>query len=190
MEYLYHGSITEGITELEACSKSHDSEDNIVYLTGSIPYALFYIWDETHNHTPVKHVTGWVKNGIAFYEEQFPDQLKTFYKGVSGYLYYIPKNSDFSMAKERDHMYSSTKNVKIGHVVFVPDVYEELLKYEALGELKILRYNEQSEKRQQELIDMIRDFILQSNFFHDQPVQAEFMKRYFTKSWEKATQNK
>ena len=37
---------------------------------------------------------------------------------------------------------------------------------------------------------MIRDFILQSNFFHDQPVQSEFMKRYFTKSWEKATQNK
>ncbi len=190
MEYLYHGSITEGIIELEACSKSHDSEDNIVYLTGCIPYALFYIWDKAHNHTPVKHVTGWVKNGIAYYEEQFPDQLKTFYKGVSGYLYCIPKSSDIFMVKEREHMYFSRKNIKTDHAVLIPDVYEELLNYEALGQLKLLRYNEQSENRQQELTDIIKNFILQSDFFRDQPVQAEFMKRYFAKSWEKAAKNK
>lgn len=45
MDYVYHGSSVAGITALEARSKLHGSNDNIVYLTGNIPYALMYIWD-------------------------------------------------------------------------------------------------------------------------------------------------
>ena len=41
--------------------------------------------------SPVKYVTGWVRHGIAYYEERFPHQLERFYRGASGWLYRTPK---------------------------------------------------------------------------------------------------
>ena len=76
LKYFYHGSCTPGITQLKAFSKLHHTEDNVVYLTDNIPYALLYLWNEEHNGCSAKHVTGWTKNNTAYYEEQFPDQLK------------------------------------------------------------------------------------------------------------------
>lgn len=185
-EYLYHGSVYSGITELEAHSKLHNTDKKVVYLTDNIPYALYYIWDEEHNGYSRKHVTGWIKNGVAYYEEQFPDQLKTFYKGVSGYLYCIFKNSDIQSVENRECMYYSLENTVVAKVDYIPDVYEELLKYEASGKFKVLRYNEQSEKRQDELIDLITTGIVKSNFLKDNEAKAQFMRKYFVKAWEKA----
>lgn len=186
MEYLYHGSNYSRITELEARSKLHNMDKKVVYLTDNIPYALYYIWDEEHNGYSGKHVTGWIKNGVAYYEEQFPDQLKTFYKGVSGYLYCISKNSNTKSVENRECMYYSLKNTVVVKVDYIIDVYEELLKYEASGKLKVLRYNEQSEKRQDELIDFVAIGIVKSDFFKDNETKAQFMKKHFAKAWEKA----
>ncbi len=94
MDYLYHGSIISGIKYIKPNSRLHGSDKEVVYLTDNIPYALFYIWDKEHNHYSGKHVTAWIKDGTAYYEEQFPNQLKTFYKGVSGYLYVSAFTSD------------------------------------------------------------------------------------------------
>ncbi len=89
--YFYHGSISSNITELKALSLLHDENKKVLYLTDNIPYALFYIWDGKHNNYDRKFVTGWIKNGITYYEELFPMQLEIFYKGVSGYLYCVKK---------------------------------------------------------------------------------------------------
>lgn len=185
-EYLYHGSECIGITELEPRSKLHNTDKKVLYLTDNIPYALYYIWDEKHNGYNEKHVTGWINNGIAYYEEQFPDQLKTFYKGVSGYLYYTFKNSDIQFVEKRKGLYYSLKNTVVAKVIYILDVYEELLKYEASGKLKILRYKEQSERRQQELVDLIATDIVKANFFKDNGAKAQFMKKHFVKAWERA----
>ena len=99
MKYFYHGSICAGIEQLDARSRLHNTGEKVVYLTDNIPYALFYIWDEQRNEYSGKYVTGWMRDGVAWYEEQFPEQLKTFYKGVSGYLYCIADNSNiFSLS--------------------------------------------------------------------------------------------
>lgn len=185
-EYLYHGSDYSGIKELEARSKLHNSEKKVLYLTDNIPYALYYIWDEEHNGYSGKHVTGWIKNGVAYYEEQFPDQLKTFYKGVSGYLYCISKNSDIQSVEDRKCMYYSLENTVVAKVDYILDVYEELLKYESLGKFKVLRYNEQSKKRQNELIGFVSTVIVKSEFFKDNESKAKFMKKHFVRAWEKA----
>lgn len=42
-EYVYHGSSVPHIEVLETRSKLHGTNEHIVYLTGSIPYALIYI---------------------------------------------------------------------------------------------------------------------------------------------------
>lgn len=185
-EYLYHGSSYSGIKELEPRSKLHNTNKKVVYLTDNIPYALYYIWDEEYNGYSGKHVTGWIKNGVAYYEEQFPDQLKTFYKGVSGYLYCISKNSDIQSVEHRECMYYSLENTIVAKVDYIFDVYEELLKYEELGKIKVFRYNEQSEKRKDELIELIATGIVKSDFFKNNEAEAKFMKKHFIKAWEKA----
>lgn len=183
MKKFYHGSIVPEITKLEARSKLHNSEEKVVYLTDNVPYALFYIWDEKHNGFDSKHVTGWIKNGIAYYEEQFLDQLKTFYEGVSGYLYRIDDNYDIRQMENRDNMFFSINNVIVSEAVQIIDVYEELLKYEAEGKLVVLRYSEQSEQRQSELVDLIAQAIIHDNFYIENKQQRVFMQKYFTKAW-------
>lgn len=43
---LYHGSSVADITFLEPRSHLHGSQnEKVVYMSGSIPYALVYIWD-------------------------------------------------------------------------------------------------------------------------------------------------
>ena len=84
---LYHGSACGDITALEPRSRLHGTDTQVVYLTDSPAYALFYLWNAQRTGTHAKHVTGGIRDGVAFYEEQFPGQLEAFYKGVSGWLY-------------------------------------------------------------------------------------------------------
>ena len=186
MEYLYHGSTVAGITTLETRSLLHDSDKKVVYLTGNLPFALVYIWDGQHNNYNRKHVSGGIRNGTAFYEEWFPDQLEIFYKNVSGYLYCVQNCIDFQAVENRENMLYSEHDVLVDHVIFVPNVYEEILKYEKSGMFTVLRYNEQSEKRQHELVDLMASFILANKFFKTDVEQAEFVKKYFVMAWKKA----
>lgn len=184
-DYLYHGSKVKGIEILKANSKLHNSDIDVVYLTGSIPYALFYIWDEKRTGYDGKHVTARIKNGTVYYEEQFPNQMEEFYKNVSGFVYCVP-NDGFEPVDDRECMFYSTDDAKPEKTVFIQDVYEELLKYEKSEELKVLRYNEQSAKRQNELIDMITTVILRNDFYKKNKQKARFYKKYFLKAWEQA----
>ncbi len=186
MKYFYHGSICAGIEQLDACSRLHNTEEKVVYLTDSIPYALFYIWDEQRNEYSGKYVTGWMRDGMAWYEEQFPEQLKTFYKGVSGYLYCIADDAGMKAVEDRENMFYSTDNVKVSKVIQITDVYKELLKYEAEGKLKVLRYNEQSAERKNELIDFMAEGFKRSGFYEGNAQKIAFMKKHFSEAWEKA----
>ena len=189
MKYFYHGSNVSGITQLEARSRLHNTEEKVVYLTDCLPYALFYIWDAEHNDYNGKHVTGWVKNGVAYYEEQFPEQLKTFYQGVTGKLYCVSDNPNIKPIEGRDNLYYYSGNISVSKVEQIIDVYEELLKYEAEGLFVVLRYNSQSTERQKELTKLIASAIIQAGFFEDNQDQRNFMKRHFGKAWEIAERN-
>ena len=186
MKHYYHGSSIGGITQLKACSNLHITGQKVVYLTDNAPYALFYIWDPAHNGCSVKHVTGWTKNGIAYYEEQFPDQLKTFYQGVSGYVYCISDSENIQAVENRKNMYYCIGDVAVTESTYIPDVYEELLKYEAEGKFAVLRYNEQSAERQNELTDFMAQGIIREGFYTANKEIQEFMKKHFSKAWEKA----
>lgn len=188
--YLYHGSHIEGIKSLNAYSVLHGTDKRVLYLTDNIPYALLYVWDSEHNFCTDKHVTGWVKGGIAHYEEQFPDQLETFYGGVSGYLYCVKGKTGIKAYEERECIYYSACDETVDDVIYVPDVYEELLRYESLGEFEVRRFNEQSPERQEELTNMIAQVILRSDFYKNDSGKATFYRKYFGSSWERAANGK
>lgn len=185
-KYFYHGSISADITKLKALSLLHNTNKKVVYLTDNIPYALLYIWDGKHNNYDRKFVTGWIKNGLVCYEELFTNQLEIFYKGVSGYLYCIEKGLNIFAVEDKESMYYSETDIIADHADYISDIYYELMKYEAAGKFKLLRFNEQPKERQDMLINKSADIITESDFFKNDEAKLNFYKKYFTEAWERA----
>jgi len=185
---LYHGSSVDNITILEPRSILHGSQnEKVVYLSGSIPYALVYIWDSQKTKCSRKHVTCALKNGVVYYEELFPDQLRAFYEGVSGYLYCIDSTDNIQhMPKTHEEMYYSLKAVQVKKVVFVSDVYRELLRYEKESLFKVDRFNDASKETQAERIEKTAKGIEMCNWYDTDTEKAHFMKHYFKQAWELA----
>ena len=175
----YHGT-TEDLTKLNAVSKDHaDAHNSVVYLTPNRAYALFYIRDREINW-----VTCGVKgDGVILYDERFPDQLKTIYRGVSGYIYSCEDNGSFVTSKTRD-IYTCNQPVSINSKVFVPDVYEELLKYVQRGSIDVTRYESLSEDEKQDVFDMMVHSIFKNDLFNSSGKKAAFFREHFTEAWE------
>ena len=186
--YLFHGSSVSGIETLHATSKLHGTEeDKVLYLTENPVYALFYIWDAEHNKRTGKYVTCFTKNGKVYYEEQFPDQLKAFYKGVSGYLYCIEHAEEFTPVDGWEEMWSSRKDAEIEEVQYIPDVYDELMKYEKEGRFEVISYEKVAPERIKDLYEyMARKLV--NNGIVKQPdcEEAVFYRTYFESVWRMA----
>jgi len=172
-----------GITVLEPRSRLHGSGEPVLYLTDNIPYALFYLWDAQHTGCAVKHVTGWLQQGVAWYEEQFPNQLQAFYQGVSGYLYTVEDSESIHPVEGRESLYYAPSSLTVAKALYVPDVYAALCAHEKQGALHVRRYLDQTVQRRQELTDLIAQALVQANFYADDPSQQAFMRRYFSASW-------
>lgn len=190
--FIHHGSAIPSLTELKPLSRLHNTEKNVVYLSSSVPYVLLYIWDSEKTRYSRKYVTGWLKDGVAYYEEQFPGQLKAFYEGVRGYVYSVAQSDNVQIVQQREGMFYSELPVKVCRVTEIPDVYQELLRYEREGLFRVFRYEEASAEKQTELTERIATFIAKDGMIDRDDEQSRFMKRYFAYAWEKAqaVQNK
>lgn len=186
MDFLYHGSSTQGINVLKPLSKLHGSDQKAVYLTKNIPYALVYIWDSIKIGICQKWVTCGLKNGIVYYEEQFPNQLQTFYEGVEGYLYTVPKKITIHPIENREQMYFSLNPVAVTKQIYISDVYQELCKYQQQGTFRLLKFTDATFERQQQLIDTVAHCIHQSNALHTNSEESDFFKKYFKEAWNRA----
>ncbi|MBQ3598771.1 MAG: hypothetical protein II987_05855 [Clostridia bacterium] len=187
-EYLYHGTAIPNIKILNAVSSFHGGgEQKIVYLTDNRAYALLYIWDSVKNLKTGKHVTAWIKDGIVYYEEQFPEQLKTFYDGVSGYLYRVEKNSSFCPVQNREAMWYSTENATVEGAEYIENVYDELLKYQKAGKLKIIHFEEVEKSRIDALYSRMADSVSERRLTETpNDPDALFYQKYFPRVWETA----
>ncbi len=185
---LYHGSITVDIKELTANSFLHGSHNQkVVYLTDNRPYAMLYIWDSNRNIKQGKHVTAWIKDGVVYYEEQFPNQLKTFYDGVDGYLYVVKDTTLFSPVNDRESMWFSPNNIKIDIAEYIPNVYDELCKYINAGGLKVIRFEDVDSERINKLYDWIADRIISKQLLENSDdSDAAFYQKFFSKAWQTA----
>ncbi len=183
---LYHGSAIPALTELLPFSVLHGSGEKVVYLSDSIPYTLLYIWDTEKTQYSQKWVTGWIKAGAAYYEEQFPGQLKAFYEGVRGYVYSVLKSGDVQSLPYRENLFYSRNPISVYRVTEIPDVYQALLEYERAGQFRVLRFENASEEKRTELTNRIATYIAENNLPEQDSEKARFMKRYYARAWEKA----
>lgn len=175
----YHGTM-EDLNELNAVSKDHaDAQNSVVYLTPNRVYALFYIRDREINWV----TCGVREDGVIHYGERFPNQLKTIYHGVSGYLYTCEDNGSFFASKTRD-IWNCNQPVTIIGKEFVPDVYEELIKYVQCGAINVTRYESLSEGEKQDVFEMMVHLILKNDWVNSTSKKAVFFKVHFPEAWE------
>lgn len=188
MTKLYHASSVSGIGTLKAVSALHGEPGaKVVYLTESLPYSLFYIWDAVRNKKPGKHVTCWLKDGVVHYEEQFPDQMRTFYEGVSGYVYSAEANASCERMPDRESMWFSRSDVKVAQATFVPDVHAEMMKYVQLGQVKVIPFGEVSKEKIRMLYDYMVQQILKNGWLRQPELpDSVFYRTYFPSVWEEA----
>ena len=184
--FIHHGSAIPSLNELKPLSKLHNTEKNVVYMSSSVPYVLLYIWDSVKTQSSRKYVTGWLKDGVAYYEEQFPGQLKAFYEGVRGYVYSVAQSDNVQIVQQREGMFYSELPVSVYCTTEIPDVYQELLRYEREGLFRVFRYEEASAEKQTELTERIATFIAKDGMIDRDDEQSRFMKRYFADAWEQA----
>lgn len=180
---LYHGSAVAELTELQPFSKLHQSEQTVVYLSSIAPYVLLYVWDAEKTGSSRKWVTAWLKDGVVYYEEQFPGQLKAFYDGVRGYIYSVLPDENVQAMPQREDLFYSTTPAKVYRTQEIPDVYQALLQYEREGKCKLLRFEDAAPEKQEELIDRIVTYIRENDLTEQHNEHSYFMRKYFSNAW-------
>lgn len=184
-EYLYHGSAVEGIRTLRAGSALHGTGEKAAYLTDHAAYALFYIWDAGHVGWTQKHVTAWVEDGTAWYEEQFLDQLAAFYQGAAGWLYRVEYTPEIQPVKGREALFYAPGGAAVNGAEYIPDVYEALMEEERRGRMKVRRFRERTRKEQEELTGRIARYLRENGMLRGRE-EAGFYRRYFGEAWKLA----
>ncbi len=100
---------------------------------------------------------GFTKDGKLYIEEYYPNALINTYKNVSGYIYKAKNVIDSGFEINIPDAITSKNPVEVYDVEFVDDAYEEILKAEKIGLIKIIRYDEMTDKKKEWLKNIIKE---------------------------------
>lgn len=170
---FYHGSIIKGLNIILANANSHVDGSKVAYFTTDRVYALVCCRSRQKNF-----VTIGPRNGVQHYFERFPDQLQVLYGEKEGFLY-RPVSSD-GFKNTKGNTWESPVDVPVVLHEHIPNVYEEILREEAAGNVIIHRYAEIDPAEQKMHANYIRDHL-------DDPICAEyrdFLLRHFSALWD------
>lgn len=150
----YHASCVKGIRKLIPAISEHGvplvyfsekRENVLVYLSNAIEkYCKEHCF--THRDPWAKWGPYGFSDGLQVIYEYYPDALVKTYKGVSGYIYSVKDIADSEYTISIPYTAVSCKPVEVTDEEYIPDAYEAILQAEGDGLIKILRYDEISEK--------------------------------------------
>ena len=175
---LYHGTVIGGLNTILANSRSHTVGRSVAYFTIDRIYALVCCRSLQENF-----VTMGLRDGTQHYFERFPEQIKVLYDGKEGFLY--RPVSFAGIINTRGNTWESAVDVPVVLLEHIPNVYPEILKEEAAGNVVIHRYAEIDPAEQKLHANYIRDHL-------DDPLSAnyrDFLYRHFSPLWDRATKN-
>ncbi|MEX1378284.1 MAG: hypothetical protein AB1Z23_12540 [Eubacteriales bacterium] len=151
MKY-YHGSIVPNLKTLYPFNTNNSlSQRDCVYLTDKKEMALLYIWVRKFAWLTY----GFDKEGTVVFGETHKDALKEFYKDVKGYIYTVELDNALENDTSIRNVATVYSEVDVLGCEVIEDVYEEILKYEKQGRIKIRRYEQLSEKEHAKNREMI-----------------------------------
>ena len=169
---LYHGTTVSQIERLR-CNSKHHAGNPVLYLTDNRAYSLFYIRDRE-----IDFVTcGVGEDGKVYYDEKFPDQLKTLYEGRSGYIY------ETDVSAEKYHVrgiWVCSRDARITGMEFIPDVYQVILHEIEKGNVVLLPYESLTEEQKQMNYRGVVDYLRRGQLSH---AKAQFFRNHFPEAW-------
>lgn len=141
---LYHGSSIPNIEVLDPLLANDEKKS--VFLTHSKVLATIY------SHNPLTRPNGffsywWSKDGKLYYDEYFENQLEAIYAGQKGYVYEC--EGEYPQMERMPWVYLSEGKVPVVNCIEIPNIYEQLLRYEQEGLLTVQRWSEVSPKQRE-----------------------------------------
>lgn len=119
---------------------------------------------------------GFDRKGMLCLEEYYPDALESTYNGVSGYIYSAENVEDSGIVTEIADAVISRKPVDVTGAEFVPDALEAILQAEKEGLIRIIRYDQMTEKKKEWLEKVIREEYVNTA---DHPEYRHFLRGCF-----------
>lgn len=181
---FYHASNIGGLNELLPLSKMHGDNAQICYFTPNRAYALFYLRDMEINHV----TCGVDENGIVVYHEQFPNQLAVIYGNRCGYIYTCDDHSKIKLG-HTGGVWVATEPIKVLQIEFIDNVYDEIIKAEQSGAVKVNHYEDLSDEKKAEIVEMMKQSILKNGLLFKDTEKSRFFKQYFPSSWKVAEES-
>lgn len=127
---------------------------------------------------------GFDKNNIPVYSEYYPDALADVYKGKRGFIYICDGISGIQNPTDINCAYVCENNARVSDVIEISDMYDWFLEREKLGELKINRYENLTQKQKDSFGKIILSEIEENGFKTDSDCSyAKFLKEKFPDIW-------
>ena len=147
----YHASNVPDIKVLEPQISNHNVP--LIYFSKKRENVLVYLSNAVEKYCRESgfHYNGkWHKwasygfdaDGKLVFDEYYPDALEDTYKGVSGYIYYADNIYENKMNISISNAVVTSVPVCVNYYEFIADAYEEILKAERDGLIKIRRYED------------------------------------------------
>ena len=174
----YHCSPVRGIKLLGPRKPRSFDKPARVYMTMLLPMALLYgvqNWEYTYGYTKEKEI---------YFEEYFPNELEVLYKDKSASLYICQPDSVETTPIPNEAV--SDRPVQILEEIRIADVHEALLEQEKLGNLRIIRYSEQSERMRQWVRKTQTQIILEKDMLNHPGAMADYYRAHYPDSWSDA----
>lgn len=165
---LFHGTAMKDLKIIKANAHSHLQDKKVAYFTEDRVYALVCCRKREENF-----VTMGLRDGKQHYFERFPNQLEVIYKNKEGYLYKVYSNKNLIHTKM--HSWESEVDVSVDECEYIKDVYKEILREEALGNVIIHRYGEIDPVEQKMHATYIRTHLNEEIYSE----YREFLARHF-----------
>jgi len=186
---LYHGTQIQNIETLNPFATHGNAISKpVICFTPNPHIALFYIWNR-----PYKWVTfNENETGKVIFTEHYENMLYDFYNNVSGSIYECDGNNSNITPTHMNGVYISQSPVMVEKETVIPNVYDEILKHESLGNVVIRRYNLISDEEKMQISKTtVRAIHMQKLLFptdyDPKTEQTNFARSHFPKEWETAS---
>ncbi len=151
----YHASQVKDIKILEPRISNHNIP--LIYFSEKRENVLVYLSNAIEKYckeTGFVHNGKWHKwasygfdaDGTLRIDEYYPNALIDTYKGVSGYIYSAEEVFVNEDSINISNAVTTSHPVTVADVEFISDAYDEIIRVEEKGLIKIRRYEEQCEK--------------------------------------------
>ncbi len=186
---LYHGTHIRNLQQLRPfATQGNAISKPVICFTPNPQIALLYIANR-----PYRWVTFHEdENGKAVFTEHYENMLYDFYHTVSGSIYLCDGDNPSISPSHMKGVFTSRTCVPIEKEILIDNGYEEILKQEALGTIRVRRYRLLPSDEKNEIFKAtVRAIHMQKLLLPSEDAPNKelvcFVRQHFPQAWETAS---